>query len=120
MQHHLPDMYVTSFPIRGRKWQVSKDGGAFSEWSPLGDELFYLDPQNVLMTVPVALDQESFTHGGGSTLFQTGIDRSILEDPYTVSPDGQRFLMIERQENAAPSLVNLLVGWDQLIEQRNP
>ena len=109
---------MTSFPARGRKWQVSKDGGELPEWSRLGDELFYLDPQDMLMTVPVGLHEESFAPGGGSSLFQMSIDR-LGADPYAVSPDGQRFLIIVRQD-AAPSQVHLLVGWDQLINERNP
>jgi hypothetical protein len=34
-----------------------------------------------------------------------------------VSPDGDRFLIVEREEKAAPSQINLLVGWQQLLEK---
>jgi hypothetical protein len=33
-----------------------------------------------------------------------------------VGPEGDRFLIVEREEKLAPSQVNLLVGWDQLLE----
>ena len=108
------EVYVTSFPAGGRKWQLSKDGGEFPQWSQRGDELFYLDLDKVLMAVPVDLEGDTFVPGGASALFQTEVARRI----FSVSPDGERFLIVERQENAAPSQINLLVGWQHLLERR--
>jgi Tol biopolymer transport system component len=108
------EVYVTAFPAGGRKWQLSKDGGDYPQWSQRGDELFYLDLDKVLMAVPVDLEGDSFVPGGASALFQTQATRRI----FSVSPDGERFLIVERQENAAPSQINLLVGWQQLLEAR--
>ena len=108
------EVYVTSFPAGGRKWQLSKDGAEFPQWSQRGDELFYLDLDDVLMAVPVDLEGDTFVPGGASALFQTEAARRI----FSVSPDGERFLIVERQENAAPSQINLLVGWQQLLERR--
>ncbi|MGB6994115.1 MAG: hypothetical protein WBG00_12895, partial [Thermoanaerobaculia bacterium] len=108
------EVYVTSFPDGGRKWQLSKDGGESPKWSPRGDELFYLDLDDVLMAVPVDLEGGSFVHGSGSALFQTRSARGS----FSVSPDGDRFLIVEREERAAPSQINLLVGWKQLFERR--
>ena len=109
------EVYVTSFPDGGRKWQLSKDGGASPKWSQRGDELFYLDLDDVLMAVPVDLEGDSFAHGSGSALFQTHVARGA----FSVSPDAERFLIVEREENAAPSQINLLVGWQQLLEGRS-
>jgi hypothetical protein len=66
------------------------------------------------MAVPVDLEGDTFVPGGASALFQTEAARRI----FSVSPDGERFLIVERQENAAPSQINLLVGWQQLLEAR--
>jgi Tol biopolymer transport system component len=107
------EVYVTSFPDRGRKWQLSIDGGKSPKWSQRGDELFYLDLDDVLMAVPVDLEGGSFVHGSGSALFQTRLARGS----FSVSPDGDRFLIVEREERAAPSQINLLVGWKQLFER---
>ena len=108
------EVYVTSFSEGGRKWQLSKDGGESPQWSQRGDELFYLDLDDVLMAVPVDLEGDSFVPGSGSALFQTHVARGA----FSVSPDGERFLIVERQENADPSQINLLVGWQQLLEAR--
>jgi hypothetical protein len=97
----------------GRRWQVSKDGGIFPEWSSDGDELFYLDLNNFLMAVAVDLEGDTFVPGESSALFQT---RTTTDkgDPFSVSPDAERILIIETQEDAAASQINLLVGWFRL------
>jgi dipeptidyl aminopeptidase/acylaminoacyl peptidase len=109
------EVYVTSFPDGGRKWQLSIDGGKSPKWSQRGDELFYLDLDDVLMAVPVDLEGDSFVHGSGSALFQT----QVAWGYFSVSPDAERFLIVERQEKAAPSQINLLVGWKQLLATRS-
>jgi len=109
------EVYVTSFPYGGRKWQLSKDGGGSPKWSQRGDELFYLDLDKALMVVPVDLEGDSFVPGNGSALFQTQVARGS----FSVSPEGDRFLIIEREENPVPSQINLLVGWQQLLERRS-
>ncbi|MGB6849783.1 MAG: hypothetical protein WBG05_16420, partial [Thermoanaerobaculia bacterium] len=88
------EVYVTSFPDRGGKWQLSKDGGESPKWSQRGDELFYLDLDKALMAVPVNFEGDSFVHGSGSALFQTRLARGS----FSVSPDGDRFLIVEREE----------------------
>ncbi len=67
------------------------------------------------MAVPVDFEGDSFVHGSGSALFQTQVARGS----FSVSPDGDRFLIVEREERAAPSQINLLVGWKQLLERRS-
>jgi Tol biopolymer transport system component len=109
------EVYVTSFPDRGRKWQLSKDGGESPQWSQRGDELFYLDLDDVLMAVPVNLEGDSFVPGSGSALFQTEVARGA----FSVSPEGDRFLIVEREEKVAPSQIHLLVGWKELLERRS-
>ena len=97
---------------------MSQDGGIFPEWSSDGDEIFYLDLKNVLMVVAVDLEGDIFVPGESSALFQT---RTTTDkgDPFSVSPDADRFLIIERQEDAAASQINLLVGWNRLLESRS-
>ena len=67
------------------------------------------------MAVPVDFEGDSFVHGTGSALFQTQVARGY----FSASPAGDRFLIVEREEKAAPSQINLLVGWQQLLEGRS-
>jgi hypothetical protein len=66
------------------------------------------------MAVPVDFEGESFVHGTGSALFQAQVARGY----FSASPAADRFLIVEREEKAAPSQINLLVGWQQLLEGR--
>jgi hypothetical protein len=67
------------------------------------------------MAVPVDLQGDSIVPGSGSALFQTHVARGY----FSASPDGDRFLIVEREEKAAPSQINLLVGWQQLLDRRS-
>lgn len=67
-------------------------GGSWARWSRDGSEIFYLAPDNRLMTVPVKGAASAFEAGPARPLFQTNAkpDRGYA---YEVSPDGERFLV---------------------------
>jgi Tol biopolymer transport system component len=93
-------VFVQPFPEVGRgKWQISTRGGTDARWRADGRELFYLDPDGVLMSVDVNADGDSFEWSPPRPLFKTGV---ILYGPgeqrdylYNVTSDGQRFLINE-------------------------
>ena len=103
-----PEVYVQTLPASGDKWQVSSAGGAFPRW---GKELYYVTLDGRLMAVA--------TKTGGK--FETGVPRQLLQTnikvlgglgyPYSVSPDGQRFLINTRIEanNLAP--MTIVLNW---------
>jgi serine/threonine-protein kinase len=113
------EIYVRAFPAGGGKWQVSDGGGALARWSDDGRELFYRTDDGV-MVVEV--------NGRGSN-FEVGTPRKLFEGPflggtngiavggfvfpdYTVSGDGQRFVMFAgREETNRPTSVRLVTNW---------
>jgi Tol biopolymer transport system component len=50
------EVYAASFPKAGGKWQVSTSGGRWPRWRDDGKEIFYLAPDNTLMTAEVMSD----------------------------------------------------------------
>jgi Tol biopolymer transport system component len=102
------EVYVQSFPPSGDKWLVSTNGGRWPRWRRDGKELFYLASDQKLMAVAV--------DGGGAfhatvpkVLFQT---REITgRYPYTVTPDGQRFLVNTPLEEASTSPITVVLNW---------
>ena len=60
-------IYVKKFPSGEGLWQMSTNGGNHPRWSPDGDELFYLEGQD-LMAVSVK-GTESLDHGTPVKLF---------------------------------------------------
>ena len=84
-------VYVQRFPVAGRKWQISADGGEFPLWSPDGRELYY-QKGNRLMAVSVTTETD----------FAPGKERELLLPEFSnllswdIAPDGKRFVLVGR------------------------
>ncbi len=111
------EIYVQPFPVvDGGLWPVSTAGGSQPLWARSGQELFYVAPDDALMTVAVEargsvwsaaaparlLEGRYFSGGRGTTVRQ-----------YDVSADGQRFLMMkeEARDNDAAPTINVVQNW---------
>jgi hypothetical protein len=106
------EVYVQAFPS-GLNWLVSSAGGKQVRWSPRGDELFYIQ-DDALMSVPVRT-RPSFSAGRPIVLFRNPYLRVPYEEPvYDVSPDGQRFAIIETLEPEKTSIRVVLNGLGSL------
>jgi hypothetical protein len=86
-------------------------------WSHDGKELFYIRPDNTLMSVPIKTSPDGliFEPGPVKTLFRSRLNGvAYLSNPkqqYAVSHDGQRFLMVTSPEDATPSPITVLLNW---------
>ncbi len=94
-------VYATDSDAR---WQVSVDGGMMPRWSPNGREMFYWRGRE-LISVAVNTAGE-FRSGTATVLFEGRFDPSA----YDVSPDGKRFLMLQRP-NAGTSQFTVVTNW---------
>ena len=81
------EIYVQTIPAGGAKFQISTEGGNDPAWKRDGKELFYLDPDQKLMAVPVKIDGATFEPGTPQALFTAGGATN-----FAVTRDGQRFL----------------------------
>jgi serine/threonine-protein kinase len=93
----MNEIYVRPFPdVESARWQVSTGGGTEPVWSPDGRELFYRMGAAV-MSVPVS-DGLPSTWGTPEVVFR-GTYRletvGLYSHYYDVSPDGDRFLLIQ-------------------------
>jgi eukaryotic-like serine/threonine-protein kinase len=111
------EVYVTAFPHARGKWQVSSSGGGWPRWSPQGDELFFLALDGTLRSVEVTARGDTVTIGESRALFQTHI-RGGFKPGYGVGPDGERFLINARGEQAAAPPLALMVGWPEVLRRR--
>ncbi len=100
------EVYVQTFPVSGGKWQISTAGGSFPRWRGDGKELFFIAADHKLMAVAVQADS-TFQAGQPRALFECHFFAPVI--PYTVSVDGQRFLVNTPvgEDNAAPATVVL-------------
>jgi dipeptidyl aminopeptidase/acylaminoacyl peptidase len=109
------EVYVDSFPTGGHRRQVSVSGGMQARWKRNGGELFYLTPDQTLMTVPVTSGPGRFEYGRATPLFRTRLVPTGSQIPgwltmYDVTADGQRFLL-----NGAPAApeppITVVLNW---------
>jgi Tol biopolymer transport system component len=108
------EVYVQQFPGPGRRTRMTRDGGDQARWRHDGHELFYLTPDDRLMAVPMLLDvkRDMVDAGEAEMLFAprvNGTPRQAFGRHYSVSRDGQRFLVDTVKEVTLP--VTVLLNW---------
>jgi hypothetical protein len=113
----VEQVYVRSFPSGNQRWQVSSQGGTEPQWRRDGQELFFLNSDQTLIAVPVAL-RPSFSAGLPAPLFRTRVPVSAnpYRQQYAVSPDGQRFLVNTAPESSPPPAIHVVLDWRALLE----
>jgi hypothetical protein len=113
-------VFVRPFPnVNGGKWQLSNGGGSAPLWSRDGRELFYVSGRT--MHAVSIHPGPSFSADRPRTLFQIP-DRvraaSLARGTFAVSPDGQRFLMVQDNDwtemAGTPTLVVVENFFDEL------
>ena len=102
------EVFLVAYPEITQRVQVSNDGGQEPVWSPDGKELFYRKGDDI-MAVSVNNDNG----------LSVGVPRVILHDlsiaktwsNYRISPDGKRFLVLQRDPDAVPRQINVILNW---------
>jgi dipeptidyl aminopeptidase/acylaminoacyl peptidase len=113
-----PQVYVQSFPTLTGKWQVSRDGGSQPRWRRDGKELFYLAADRKLMAVSVKTGG-AFEANVPQVLFGTALSFAELKQTYSVSPDGQRFLL-HTPASDSPTSLTVTLNWQEELKARVP
>jgi serine/threonine-protein kinase len=107
------EVYVRPFGRPGGIETVSTNGGHYAVWSKDGSELFYFEG-NSLMSVAVSTARPTFTMGTPTKLFE-----GEFEPEYDVSPDGQRFIMVERvKSETIMRQINIALNWFEELTKR--
>ncbi len=84
------EVYVRAFPDKGRKWQVSNNGGSYPEWSPTGHELlFRLGTGSQLMTATYSVEGGEFLPGKPQPWTPAQIANVGVRGAYDIAPDGK-------------------------------
>ena len=116
------NVYVTPYPEPDVKWLVSdEDGGIEPVWSSNGSELFYRRGEEI-MVVSVATEP-TFSAGKPSVLLEGSSYRSSVISPgipyYDISPDGQRFLMLKK-EQGTETQIHVVLNWFEELKRLVP
>jgi len=117
-----PAVVVQAFPNpSGGRWTIASGGGSAPRWRRDGRELFYIDAERRLMSVPVTATP-TFAPGRATPLFnlpdRIGADRRGYV--YDVTADGQRFLVSLLPEGVSEDArvppVTVLTNWTSLLK----
>ncbi|MGH7511298.1 MAG: protein kinase domain-containing protein, partial [Gemmatimonadales bacterium] len=111
------EVYVRPFPeTASAKWQVSTAGGSEPTWSPNGRELLYLNGKGEMVSAEIT-PGVAFGVGRQRSLFSaTELYRPGPIPMYSVSPDGQRFLMVRESEASQQSELVIAENWLQQLK----
>ena len=107
-----PEVYVTAYPDRGRKWQISTEGGQGPRWSHDGSQVLYQSSDGSLVSVLVEPRNGGLLIGEAETLFNTMIQPtgSYFWD---MSADGETVLAMEAVSNREAPNLSVVVNWLQ-------
>ena len=108
------EVYITSYPSKSGKWQISSGGGSNPIWDPSGKVLYF--------TQGTSINAVDLRPGAG---FDFSAPRKVLDLPPDgsaitgISPDGKRFAMITvPYDELNTSEVTLVTGWFQELRKR--
>jgi serine/threonine protein kinase len=110
-----PEIYVRSFPDGDGKWRISTNGGTIPRWRRDGQEVFYVERQQ-LMAVGVTT-QPTFSMHMPAPLFSKPALGS-LNPQYDVTSDGKRFIMREPPTDERPLAIHVVHNWFEEFRNR--
>jgi len=114
------EVYVQPFAGEGGKWQISTEGGMEPLWSNDGRELFYRNGAK-MMAANVTTASE-FKADTPRVLFEKQFRGPTIPTGQSgVSPDGQRFLMLETVDSEKPvTEMNIVLNWAEELKRLLP
>ena len=102
------EVYVKAVANSDRLFPISTGGGTEPVWGPNSMELFYRNPAGMMMAVFGGTTSSS---SRSRLLFKGDFAGGTIDSSnYDVMPDGQRFIMIQRQSQA-PTTLHVLMNW---------
>jgi dipeptidyl aminopeptidase/acylaminoacyl peptidase len=118
------EVFVQPFPGPGRRVQITRKGGVSPLWRRDQKELFYLlpGPKPVVMSVAITTSGQELQAGEPRYLFEGDFQLTGPVRGYDVSPDGQRFFMVQRTATKPEPPIQLVLinNWFDELRSRVP
>ena len=103
-ENGIDDVFLTTFPSSGGKWQISPSGGRLPRWRADGKELFYIASDDRLVAVDVTLGESDVTFGAPKPLFP--LHSRMVGNLYDVAADGQHFVVNQlTEQTSVPAVI---------------
>ncbi len=114
------EVYVKPYAVEGGIVAISTDGGTAPRWARDGKELFYRNGDKMMV---VSVETEpTFQAETPRLLFEEAYDyySLALTFNYDISPDGQRFVMVEASEQPARTQIHVVLNWFEELKRLVP
>jgi eukaryotic-like serine/threonine-protein kinase len=108
------EVFVASFPSFHYIKQVSVAGGAQPRWRGDGRELFFIDLEGKMMSVPVQRGSPP-NIGVPRKLFDTGLVPDPTVNQYAVTEDGLKFLVLEPRKGFLETY-SVVLNWPAALK----
>jgi Tol biopolymer transport system component len=110
------EVYVTPFPNVGAKWQVSNGGGTLPRWSRDGKELFFLRPDNTVMSAPVNDASATFSAGSPKALLKLNMPPGT-PGSFAAAPDNRRILATASLGGETTVPLSVIANWTAKLKK---
>jgi serine/threonine-protein kinase len=119
------EIYVKPYPdVNSGIWTVSTSGGIRPTWAPNGQELFYMAPDDSIMSVSVQPRGGAWNSSDPVKVFTGAYETggALSGRNYDVSPDGKRFLMIKQApaDPASAPRIEIVQHWADELKRLVP
>jgi serine/threonine-protein kinase len=117
------EVYVQPFPGPGMKHQVSSQGGSQPLWARDGKQLFYRSKGGDQVWVVEVRTDGGFSPSKPRLLFdRPGYSEGSPIRGYDLSRDGQRFLMVKREQRKPTPVTEMILvqNWFEELKQKLP
>ena len=108
------EVYIDAFPSTGARRQASTAGGFEPLWRHDGRELFYMAPNQTLMSVEVRSTPKTLDLNVPRPLFPARfqwMEIQAVARHFAASRDGQRFLISSATDEAQSASVTVVLNW---------
>jgi serine/threonine protein kinase len=109
------ELYVTSYPGPGGKWQVSTGGAETGGWLGDGKESWYGDSDGRFFAVPIAATGGSVEVGTRRAIFGGQI---LPVEAGDFTHDGKRFLGAVQKVGTTGPILTLVTRWSSELEKK--
>jgi serine/threonine-protein kinase len=110
------EVFVTSFPSGGRRFRVSTSEGRYPKWTRFGKELCFRSNSATSIVCVVVQTGPTFSVTEPTVV----IKRSEPIVRFDVSPDGERFYLLEEDNDARRSgaPIEVVVNWPDELKEK--
>lgn len=105
------EIYVTPFPAKSTKLQISSIGGRWPLWRQDGKEIYYVDSGGEVTAAEVNINGSELSVGKTQKLFNLSFPESTGQ-PFDLSVDSHQFLVNQLSEPGPAKPVTIILNWE--------